>query len=165
MLALTSIIAGLTLGSNSCHTGNEKICCVEKGAINLDFSTLPPGPLVMFTVGSVDGIRIYQIVKREGTSLRLIGCEEIQPGSGNRENAAVILLFHRLPCNVSMITVEVHGHGYEAHIAAAQRDSSTQTALCPGDKRVLTLHASEDNPFIYAILSGQDAEWLRFKLE
>jgi hypothetical protein len=67
---------------------------------------------------------------------------------------------------VCVITADVHGHGNEARIVAAQRDGTTQTAVCPGDKKVLKLNAAtKDNPFIYAILSGQEAEWLSFKLE
>ena len=162
-----SLILALTLVLNSCHHGDEKVCCSETGGISLDFSSLPVGsPLVMFTVDNVVGIRIYDQVKREGTSLWCVGREEVPPGSGNWEDAAVMFLFSRLPCNVCVITAEVHGHGNEARIVAAQRDGTTQTAVCPGDQKVLKLNAAtKDNPFIYAILSGQEAEWISFRLE
>jgi hypothetical protein len=154
----------LMLVLNNCG-GDETVCCREAGGINLDFSSLPGENLVMFTVDGVVGIRIYDEIKGDGTSLWCRGSEEVPTGSGNREDAAVMLLFSKLSYNVCAIRAEVHGHGYEAHIAAAQRDGTTQTAVCPGNKSVLTLHAAEDNPFIYAILSGQEAEWIKFRLE
>lgn len=157
-----SLIAALSLVMNSCCSGGERICCSETGGINLDFSSLPGGNLVMFTVDRVVGIRIYDEIKREGSSLRCLGSREIAPGI--RKDAAVVLMFCRLSCNVCVISAEVHGHGPEARIAATQRDGTTQTAVCR-DRRLLTLHATQDNPFIYVILSGQEAEWLSFKLE
>lgn len=156
-----SLIAAFALVLYHCG-GNENICCPGTGGISLDFSSLPPGPLVMFTVNRVDGIRIYSDVKREGNSLRCFGKEEVSPG--NWKDAAVILLFHKLPCNVCIITVEVDGHGPEARISAAQRDGTAQMAVSR-DRRIMTLHATADNPFIYAVLSGREAEWIRFKLE
>ncbi len=158
------LITLLTLVMSSCGC-DKKVGCLDTGGINSDFSSLPPGPLIIFTVDNVDGIRLYRLVKREGASLWCIGDEEVPPGSGNRKDAAVMLLFHRLPCKVSVITAEVHGHGHVARMVVTQPDGTTQTAICPGDKRVLTLHAEVDNPFIYAILSGQEAEWLKFRLE
>ncbi len=165
-LVKVSLITALSLVLNSCG-GDEKVCSEtgETGGISLNFSSLPPWPLVMFTIDQVDGIRIYDEIIREGTSLWCRGREEVPPGSGNWKDAAVILLFYRLPCNVCKITTEAHGHGNEARIAATQRDGTTQTAVCLGDKRVLKLYARKDNPFIYAILSGQEAEWLGFRLE
>jgi len=162
-----SLILALTLVLGSCSDGDERVCCSNTGGISLGFSTLPVGtPLAMFTVDKVVGIRLYDQVKRMGTSLWCVGSVEIPPGSGNLEDAAALLLFCRLPCNVCAITAEVHGHGNEARIAATQRDGTTQTAVCPGNKKVLKLNAAtKDNPFIYAILSGQEAEWLNFKLE
>ena len=38
-------------------------------------------------------------------------------------------------------------------------------AVCPGDRRTLTITASPDNPFISAELSGQEAEWFYITLE
>ncbi|MCX6583133.1 MAG: hypothetical protein NT166_23410 [Candidatus Aminicenantes bacterium] len=163
-VAQICLIGGLTLVLSSCG-GEKKVGCLDTGGITPDFSSLPPGPLAMFTVDNVDGIRLYRLVKREGASLWCIDGEELPPGSGNRKDAAVMLLFHKLPCKVSVITAEVHGHGHVARMVAAQPDGTTQTAICPGDKRVLTLHAEADNHFIYAILSGQEAEWLKFRLE
>jgi len=162
-----SLIMAIMLVLNSCNDGDERVCCRDKGGISLDFSSLPVGsPLVMFNVDKVVGIRLYDQVKRDGTSLWCRGSQEVPPGSGNWEDAAVMFLFCRLPCNVCAITAEVHGHGNEARIVAAQRDGTTQTAVCPGDKKILKLNAAtKDNPFIYAILSGQEAEWLNFKLE
>ena len=159
-----SLILVLLPALNSCDHGDENVCCSETGGIILDFSSLPVGtPLVMFTVDKVDGIRIYDVIKREDTSLFCRGSVEVSPGIW--EDAAVMLLFHRLSCNVCKITTEVHGHGPEARIVATQRDGTTQTAVCPGDNRVLTLNATHDNPFIYAILSGQEAEWIKIRLE
>lgn len=150
-----------------CWEDDERVCCSEKGGITLDFSSLPAGPLVLFTVNGVDGVRIFDTVKRIGTpaSLGCFGGEEVPPGSGNWEDAAVMLLFHKLPCNVCKITAEVHGHGPGSRMTATQLDGSTQTAVCPGNRRVLTLNAAPDNPFIYAVLSGQEAEWLSVKLD
>lgn len=164
---LVSLILALILVLTNCHQGSEKDCCLNTKGINLDFSSLPVGtPLVMFTLDKVVGIRLYDEIKRDGTSLWCFGREEVPPGNGNWEDAAVMLLFCRLPCNVCAITAEVHGHGNEARIVAAQRDGTTHTAVCPGNKKVLRLNtATRDNPFIYAILSGQEAEWLNFKLE
>jgi hypothetical protein len=162
-----SLILALTLVMNSCSDGDEKACCSSTGGISLDFSSLPVGtPLVMFTVDNVVGIRLYDQVKRESNSLWCRGRQEIPPGSGNWEDAAVLFLFCRLPCNVCAITAEVHGHGNEARIVATQRDGTTHTAVCPGDQKVLKMNAAtKDNPFIYAILSGREAEWLSFRLE
>ena len=161
-----SLIAASMLVLNSCHNGDENVCCLATGGISLDLSSLPAGtPLVMFTVDKVDGIRIYNTIEYDGDSLWCRSSEEIPPGSGIRKDAAVMLLFHRLPCNVCKITTEVHGHGNEARIKATQRDGTTQTAVCPGDRRVLKLYATKDNPFIYAIPTGQEAEWIGFRLE
>ena len=166
-LVQVSLIIALILVLNSCTDGDEKVCCSETGGISLNFSSLPVGsPLVMFTVDRVVGLRIYDEIKYDGTSLWCRGSQEVPPGSGNREDAAVLFLFCRLPCNVCVITAEVHGHGNEARIVASQRDGTTQTALCPGNKKILKLNAAtKDNPFIYAILSGQEAEWISLKLE
>lgn len=158
------LIVALTLVMSSCGS-DAKVGCLDIGGIYPDFSSLPPGPLAMFTVDNVDGIRLYRLVKHEGASLWCIGSEEVPPGSGNRKDAAVMLLFHRLPCKVSVITAEVHGHGHVARMIAAQPDGTTQTAICPGDKQVLTLHADTDTSFISVILSGQDAEWFKLRLE
>jgi hypothetical protein len=162
-----SLILALILVLTNCHQGGGKDCCLNTGGINLDFSSLPVGtPLVMFTLDKVVGIRLYDEIKREGTSLWCRGNQEVPPGSGNWEDAAVMFLFCRLSCNVCAITTEVHGHGNEARIVAAQQDGTTHTAVCPGNKEVLKLNAAtKDNPFIYAILSGQQAEWISFKLE
>jgi hypothetical protein len=157
-------VAALIFLLNGCR-GDEK-ARRDEGGINLDFSQLPSGLLpAVFTVDKVTGIRIYDNVKRVGSSLWLIGREEVPPGSGNKKDAAVMLLFSQLPCNVSVITSEAHGHGSEARIVAAQRDGATQTAVCSGGKQLLTLNAARDNPFIWVILSGQDVEWIKFKLE
>lgn len=158
------LIAALTIALSSCG-GDKKVGCLDTGGITPDFSSLPPGPLAMFSLDKVDGIRVYHLVKREGASLWCIGSEEVYPGSGNRKDAAVMLLFHKLPCKVSAITAEVHGHGHVARMAATQPDGTTQTTICPGDKQVLTLHAEADNPFIYVVLSGQEAEWIKLRLE
>ncbi len=159
-----SLILSLALVLNSCG-GDEKVCS-ETGGIHLDFSSLPTGTqLVMFTVDKVVGIRIYDEIKHLGTSLWCRGREEVPSNSGIWEDSAVMLLFHRLPCNVCVITTEVHGHGHEARLVAAQRDGTTQTAVCPGNRRILKLYATKENPFIWAILSGQKAEWLGFQLD
>ena len=160
-----SLIVVLTLALTSCG-GDKGVCCSEIGRINLDFSTLPMGtPLVMFAVDKVVGIRIYEEIRCDGTSLWCVGKEEVPPNPGNWKDAAVMLLFSRLPCKVCTITAEVHGHGREARIAATQQDGTTHTTVCSGDKKVLKLNAAKSNPFIYAILSGQEAEWLSFRIE
>ena len=165
-LVPVSLIVSLTLVLNSCNTRDEKVCCSGTGGITLDISSLPAGPLpAVFNVDNVTGNRIYNQVKRTGASLRCLGREEFPPGSGNWKDAAVMLLFSQLPCRVCTITFEVHGHDNEARIVATQRDGTTQTALCPGDRRVLALYAGRDNPFTWVILSGQEAEWLKIRLE
>lgn len=165
-LLVSLILAPVTV-SNSCRNTGDQFCGRDKGGISLDFSSLPADtPLVMFTVDQVVGIRLYDPVIREGAALWCRGHRELPQGSGNWEDAAVIFLFSKLPCNVSSITAEVHGHGKEARMVAAQRDGTTQTAICPGNRRILTLSTpTRDNPFIYAILSGQEAQWINFKLE
>ncbi len=163
-LVKISLIVSLALVLTRCDHGNEKVCCVETGGIALNFSSVPPGPLVIFTLNRVDGFRVYNTIRRDGRSLWCRGSEEVPPNSGNWKDAAVMLLFHKLSCSVCVITADVHGHGSEARISAAQRDGTTQTAVCR-DRRVLTLDATGDNPFIYAVLSGQEAEWIHFKLE
>lgn len=158
-----SLIFVLTMFLNGCG-GDGNSCCMEKGGINLDFSSLPAGPLpAVFTVDKVTGIRIYDEIKRIDTSLWCLGRIETNPG--NWKDAAVMLFFCKLPCNVCVIAAEVHGHGNEARLVAAQQDGTSLAAVCPGDKKVLTLNATKNNPFIYAILSGQEAEWISFKLE
>ena len=158
-----SLMVALTLFLNSC-AGDETVCCSKTGGISLDFSSLPAStPLLMFTVNRVTGIRIYAEIKRKDTSLWCTG--RVEAGPANWKDAAVMLLFCRLPCRVCAITAEVHGHGHEARIVATQQDGTTQTAVCPGDKKVLKLNATKDNPFVYAILSGQEAEWLHFRVE
>lgn len=155
------LITALMLVLIDC-SGDRQNCCSDVGGIRLDFSSLATGPLIMFTVNRVDGFRVYNTIKREGNSLRCLGREEVTPG--NWKDAAVMLLFHKLACGVCKITAEVNGHGPEARISAAQRDGTTHTAVSR-DRRVLTLNATMDNPFIYVILSGQEAEWIELKLE
>jgi hypothetical protein len=163
LFAQISLVLVLMLVLNNCR-GDEKDCGSETGGIILDFSSLPAGsPLVMFTVNKVLGIRIYDVIIRLGNSLWCRGREQVDPVTW--EDAAVMLLFSKLSCNVYAITVEVHGHGNEAHIVATQQDGTTQTAVCPGDKKVLTLNATKKNPFIYVILLGQEAEWIKCQLE
>ena len=160
LLTLVILLAWIT---GSCTCGEKSGCCAGSGGINLDFSSLPTGTLpAVFTVDKVDGVRIYDEIRGGGASLWCHGSREVAPG--NWKDAAVMLLFGKLPCRVCTISAEVHGHGPEARLVAVQQDSSTQTAVCPGDQRVLTLKATVDNPFIYAILSGQEAQWLSFQL-
>jgi hypothetical protein len=156
------VVVGLVV--NGCGGGDEKVGCGEEGGIGLDFSGLPKGALVMFTVDRVVGIRLYDPVRRAGNSLWCADRQEVPPGSGCWRDAAVMLLFCRLSCHVCTISAEVHGHGNEARIVATQRDGTSQTAICPGDKKVLRLNATTDNPFVYAVLSGQEAQWLGIKL-
>lgn len=158
VVAFISVMAG-------CR-GNKQVCCSETGGIALDFSSLPAGPLpAVFNVDKVTGIRVYDQVIRLGSSLRCRGRQEVPPGSGQRKDAAVMLLFTQLPCRVCLITAEVHGHGHEARLLAVQQDGTTQAAVCPGGKQVLTIQAAQDNPFTWVILSGQQAEWLKFRVQ
>jgi len=134
--------------------------------VTLDFSSLPTGSLpAVFTIDGITGIRIYDQVKRIGDSLWLHEREEFPPGSGNWKDASVMLLFSQLPCKVSRITTEGHGHGSEARIVGFQEDGATQTAICNGGKQVLNLNTIKENPFTRVILSGQEAEWIKFHLE
>jgi len=57
------------------------------------------------------------------------------------------------------------GHGHEARMLAFQQDGTTQATVCPGGKQALTLQAAQDNPFTWVILSGQEAEWLKFRAQ
>jgi hypothetical protein len=161
-----SLILVLAVVLSSCQPGDKKACCLERGGISLDFSSLPLGtPLVMFTVNNLVGVRIHDRIYVEGTSLWCRGSEEVPPGSGHWQDAAVMLVFSRVSCRICALSAGVHGHGHEARIVATQQDGTTQTAVCPGNQRTLKLKATRDNPFIYAILSGQEAEWLSFRLE
>lgn len=164
-LVRVGLVVVVGLGLTACGgNGEEKAGCGEGGGISLDFSNLPAGNLVMFTVDKVTGIRLYDEIMGGGTSLWCRNSQESPPGSGKWKDAAVILFFCGLSCRVSAVTAEVHGHGNQARISATQTDGTTQAALCPGDKQVLTLNAAEDNPFIYAVLSGREAEWISLKL-
>lgn len=144
----------------------KKECCAGKGQSTLFFSQLPAGPLpAVFTVDKVTAIRIYGGVQQKGGSLWLQGQEEVPPGSGNKKNAAVMLLFSQLSCQVCAITADVNGHGSEARLVAAQQNGTTQTALCDGGKQLLTLYATRQNPFVWVILSGQNAQWLHVQVQ
>jgi hypothetical protein len=141
-------------------------CCSEMGERHLDFSTLPgpPGPLpATFSFCGVKFTRIWREIKKEGGSLWCWGSEEWPPS--NWHDATVELDFTQLPCLVCKIVAEVDGHGPEARLVGRLKDGTTQTAVCPGDKRTLTLTASPGNPFIFATLSGQEAEWFGIRLE
>jgi len=165
MLLQISLLLSLILVLNSCG-GEEKACCPRPGVITLDFSSLPSNPLpALFSLDKVTCIRIYDEIKHLGNSLLCQGREEVPPGSGYWKDAALMLIFSQLPCNACSIITEVDGHGSEARIVATQQDGSTQTAVCPGGKQVLTLQADRDNPFTWIILSGQEAEWTKFRVE
>jgi len=163
------VVAALVIASISVMDGcrrDEQVCCPGKGGISLAFSSLPPGPLpAVFNVDKVTGIRVYDRIERLGTSLWCLGKQEVPPNSGHWKDAAVMLLFSQLPCRVCLISATVHGHGHEARLLAVQQDGTTQAAVCPGGKQVLTLQSTRDNPFTWAILSGQKAEWFQFRLQ
>ncbi len=145
----------------------EGRCCSEIGGIGLDFSTLPfpAGPLPPeFTFERVDFTRIWDRIEYDEKSLWCFGSVEWPPGSGDRHDATVKLVFCMLPCQVCEIYAEVDGHGPEAHLVGTHLDGTTQTAVCPGDRRTLTLATEPNNPFISATLSGQEAEWISIKL-
>lgn len=146
----------------------EPGCCSEMGGIDLEFSKLPfpSGPLPsMFIFDQVEFTRIYEEIKFESNSLWCVGGEESPPNSGNYYPATVRLDFSKLPCRVCKIIAEVDGHGPEARIEGQQLNGGTQQAICPGDKRTLTISASHDKPFISLKLSGEEAEWFRVRLE
>lgn len=145
----------------------EGKCCSEIGWISLDFSTLPfpVGPLPPeFTFERVDFTRIWDSIEHKEKSLWCFGGVEWPPGSGDRHDATVKLVFCTLPCQVCEIVAEVHGHGPKAHLVGTHPDGTTQTAECPGDRRTLTLTTKPDKPFISATLSGQEAQWFSIKL-
>lgn len=162
----TEVVGWVAFGGQP--EGPPTRCCSEIGGISLDFSTattLPVGVLVTFTFGGVEFTRVYSEISFGGSSLKCTGSEEVPPGSGNFNDAAVRLDFGTLPCLVCKILAEVDGHGPEARLVGRLRDGTTQTAVCPGDKRTLTLTTGPDKPFISATLSGQEAEWFGILLE
>ena len=153
-------------GENGSEFGGDMVCCIdETGGINLNFAALPPGPVI----GPIplDGVlltRVFDEIRPDGSSLLCLGSEEVPPGSGIWKDATVLITFSALPCKVCRIIAEVNGHGPEARLVATHQDGTTQTAAAP-DLQTLTLGAPPDNPFVAATLSGQEAEWISFRLE
>lgn len=143
----------------------EAGCCADIGGISLDFSTLPfaPGSLpAVFTFGNVDFTRIWNEIKFGQGSLWCWGSGQ---WLGVWNDATVKLDFYMLPCQVCKIVAEVDGHGPEARLEGRLRDGTTQTAVCPGDRRTMTMATSADNPFISTTLAGQEAQWFVIRLE
>jgi hypothetical protein len=141
-------------------------CLSEIGGLGLDFSTLPfpDGPLPsVFVFGGVRFTTVWRRIEKGRGALWCYGAEESPPGNWN--DATVQLDFDKLSHVVCEITAEVNGHGPEARLEGYQLGGQTQTAVCPGDKRTLKLSASPGNPFTFARLSGQEAEWSVIHLE
>ena len=151
---------------NGHDCGEGVVCCIdEMGGINLNFAALPPGPVIgPIPLNGVLFTRVFDEIRPDGSSLLCLGSEEVPPGSGNWKDATVLITFSALPCKVCTIIAEVDGHGPEARLVARHQDATTQTASC-NDLQVLTLSAPPDNPFVSATLSGQEAEWISFRLE
>lgn len=142
-------------------------CCSELGGVSLDFSALPfpAGPLPpVFTFGNVEFVRIWDEIQFRDGWLWCYGSEEWPKGTGNWHDATVRLDFSTLPCQVCKIVADVDGHGPEAHLEGRLRDGTTQTAVCH-DRQTLTLATDPGNPFISAMLSGQEAEWFGMHVE
>jgi hypothetical protein len=141
----------------------DEQCCQETDyEFAEDFSGLGPGPVVPGAVlNDVEFTPIWDRIVVEGTSLRCYGSEEV---AGTWHDATVRLEFKMLPCRVYKIVADVDGHGPEARMVGRQGDRTTQTAVCPGDRRLLVLYANPDNPFVRVELSGQEAEWFSIRL-
>lgn len=145
---------------------DKPVCCSAMGGLHLDFSTLPfpDGPLPsVFKFEDVLFTRFWEKVEKRNGALCCIGSEESPPGKWNE--ATTHLGFDELPCTVCKIVAEVDGHGPEARLTAYHLNGAVQTAVCPGDKRTLMLSASLEDPFKFATLSGQEAEWFWVCLE
>ena len=151
---------------NGSELGHGMVCCIdETGGINLNFAALPPGSITApVPLAGVLLTRVFDEIRPDGSSLLCLGGEEIPPGSGNWKDATVLITFSALPCKVCKIIAEVDGHGPEARLVARHQDATTQTASC-NDLQTLTLAAPPDNPFVSATLSGQEAEWISFRME
>lgn len=134
--------------------------CSEIAGIKLDLSALPfpPGPLPpSFTFEGVEFTRIWHRIEL-GNALWCYAGEEFPPGTWN--DATVRLDFRKLPCLVCEIVGDVNPHGPEARLTGTLWDGTSQTAVSPGSTAVtLQLAASPENPFIFAELSGREAEW------
>jgi len=140
-------------------------CFSEKGGKILDLSRLPfpPGSLPpVFTFEDVLFTTIWKEIRMNGT-LWCCGSEESPPKTWN--DATVQLDFSKLSHAVCKITATVDGHGPEARLEGYHGSGVSQVAVCPGDKQTLTLSASSGNPFAFARLSGQEAEWFIVHLE
>ncbi len=183
-LLVLGLIWALALGMTGCdicslcdddddedeENGHESpegiVCCFdETGGIDLNFAALPPGPITAPV--PLDGTlitRVFNEIRPDGSSLLCLGSEEVPPGSGNWKDATVLITFSALPCKVCKIIAEVHGHGPVARLVARHQDATTQTASAP-DLQTLILTAPPDNPFVSVRLSGQEAEWISFRME
>jgi hypothetical protein len=134
-------------------------CCSMTTPISLDFSGLSGIPTVvngvLFTV-------IWKDVEFLDDSLWCLGSEESPAGVWH--DATTKMDFQMLPCNVCKITAEVHGHGPEAKLEGKLLKGGSVVATSHS-KQTLTINAPPDNPFVSAILSGQEAEWRGIRLE
>lgn len=145
--------ANLSEGDNT--TNN---CCSTISPISLDF----PNAGVPIVVKGVLFTILYKDVKFQDGSLWCIGSEELSPGIW--QDAAAEMDFQMLPCKVCKITAEVNGHGPEAKLEGQLLNGGSVVATAH-DRETLTISALPGNPFVSAILSGQEAEWMGIRLE
>jgi hypothetical protein len=142
------------------------VCCGETGGIKLDYQSLPfpTGTLPpLFTFEDVVFTRIWDEIAFNGDALECLGSEEFPPGTWN--DATVRLDFGSLSCGVCSIVAECAAHGPEARLEAYMLGGGTQVAVCPDDRGTVSLTTSADAPFMWTLLTGQEAEWFAMSLE
>jgi hypothetical protein len=143
----------------------ELPCCGELGGHRIDFAALPfpAGPLPpWFIFADVGFTRIWDRIEHQAGALFCFGSVEFPATVWN--DAEVMLDFGRLRCVPCKIEADVDGHGPDARLVGHLNDGTTQTAVCPGDKRTLVLSAGAGRYYTHASLSGQEAEWSAVRL-
>jgi hypothetical protein len=171
VLALSALVAACTPTPGPPSEPTESApagggaCCAESGGVLLEFRDLrfAPGPLPpSFTFEGVTFTRIWDEIRCDGDSLWCMGGEH---SGGVWYDATVQVIFAGLPCVVCKIETDVDGHGPDALLEGQMLSSATKSDLCPGDRRTLQVVTTTDDPFIGAMLSGQEAQWFTMRLE
>ncbi len=140
-------------------------CCSESGGVLLEFGDLPyaPGPLPpSVTFKGVTFTRIWDEIRCDADSLWCYGGEQ---SGGVWYDAMVQLSFAGLPCAVCKIETDVDGHGPDALLEGQMLSAGITSDLCPGDRRILKVETTKDDPFVGATLSGQEAQWFTMRLD
>jgi len=170
VLGLSAVMAACTptptpLSEPTASGAGGGACCSESGGVLLEFRDLPfaPGPLPpSFTFKGVTFTRIWGEIRCDGDSLWCVGSEQ---SGGVGYDATVQLSFGGLPCAVCKIETDIDGHGPDAQLEGQMLSAGITSHLCPGDRRILQVTTTADDPFIGAVLSGQEAQWFTMRLE